>query len=253
MKAHWAIAAVLAAVLGSGTSASAAVKTRMVAYKSGNETVHGFLAIPGTPGRHPGLVVIHEWWGLVPWVKEQTEKFAAAGYVALAVDLYRGKSADQPQMARELASTLPAARALRDLNAAFHYLAGRRDVEPNQIGDVGWCMGGGWALRLAIEQPRLAACAVNYGELPTSPAAIAAIRCPVLGNFGALDPGITPAKVRAFESAMKQAGKPMDAKIYPDASHAFENPANKTGYRPGDAADAWNRMLAFFQRALAHP
>ncbi len=250
MKAHWAFAALLAAVLGAGTSAGAAVKTRMVSYKSGNETVQGFLAIPGTPGRHPALIVIHEWWGLMPWVKEQSEKFAAAGYVSLAVDLYRGKSTDQPQVARELASALPPDRALRDLDAAFHYLATRRDVDPREIGDVGWCMGGGWALRLATREPRLAACAVNYGELPTSASAIAAIRCPVLGNFGALDRGITPEKVRAFEAAMKQAGKPFDAKIYPDANHAFENPGNKTGYRPEDAADAWSRMLAFFQRTL---
>ena len=250
MRVKWALASVLVAMLTTSVHLHAGVKTQTVTYKSGNETVSGYLALPETPGKHPALVVIHEWWGLVPWVKEQTRKFAAAGYVALAVDLYRGKTADTPQGARELVATLPADRALGDLEAAFHYLSTRPDIEPNRIGTVGWCFGGGWAMRLATHEPRLAACAVNYGELPTEPAAIDAIRCPVLGNFGALDPGITPAKVKAFEAAMKRAGKSINVKIYAGASHAFENPNNKTGYRPMAAANAWNRMVAFFNRTL---
>lgn len=250
MKAKWVWVATLVSLFGACANTRAAIKTETVTYKSGNETVTGYLALPGTPGRHPALIVIHEWWGLVPWVKEQSDKFAERGYVALAVDLYRGKSTDQPQVARELSSTLPPERAMRDLQAAFAYLSARPDVEPGRIGDVGWCFGGGWALRLASAEPKLAACAVNYGELPTDAATIQAIRCPVLGNFGALDPGITPAKVQAFESAMRKDGKSINAKIYPGASHAFENPNNKTGYRPQAAANAWGRMVAFFNRTL---
>ncbi len=250
MNARWVLTCVLAVLLGAGAKLSAAIKTQTVSYNSGSETVHGYLAVPETPGRHPALVVIHEWWGLVPWVKQQTRKFAEAGYVALAVDLYRGKHTNRSRVARELVRSLPPQRALRDLKAAFAYLAARPDVDANRIGDVGWCFGGGWALRLAIHEPRLAACAVNYGELPTRSEQIAAIPCPVLGNFGALDRGITPQKVRAFEGAMRKAGKTIDAKIYPGAGHAFENPANKAGYRPEAAADAWSRMLAFFHRTL---
>jgi carboxymethylenebutenolidase len=250
MKTGWVLAGVLAVALGASTNLSAAVKTETVSYRSGNETVKSYLALPGTPGRHPALVVIHEWWGLMPWVKEQTRKFAAAGYVALAVDLYRGKSTHDPKVALELVRSLPPQRAMSDLKAAFAYLAARPDVEPGKIGDVGWCFGGGWALRLAIHEPRLAACAINYGELTTDAKAIEAIRCPVLGNFAALDRGITPEKVRAFEAAMKKAGKSINVKIYPDANHAFENPGNKKGYRPKAAADAWQRMVAFFNRTL---
>jgi carboxymethylenebutenolidase len=234
----------------SAANVSATVRTRTVRYRSGNEVVSAYLAEPGTPGKHPALIVIHEWWGLVPWVKQQTRKFADAGFVALAVDLYRGQTATTPAAARKLVMSLPPERAMSDLQAAFAYLASQRNVEPAKIGVVGWCFGGGWALRLAVHQPRLAACAVNYGELPTNPEQIQAIRCPVLGNFGALDPGITPAKVRAFEAAMKQAGKSINAKIYPGASHAFENPNNKTGYRPEAAENAWRRMVAFFDRTL---
>jgi carboxymethylenebutenolidase len=250
VKTKWVLVAVVVGLLSIGASARAAVKTETVKYKSGNDIVTGYLALPGTPGRHPALIVIHEWWGLMPWVKEQADKFAGEGYVALAVDLYRGKSTDQPLEARKLVASLPQARAMSDLQAAFTYLSSRPDVETSKIGDVGWCFGGGWALRLAENQPKLAACAVNYGELPTESSVIDAIHCPVLGNFGALDPGITAAKVHAFDTAMRQAGKSINVKIYDGASHAFENPGNKTGYRPQAAANAWARMTAFFARTL---
>jgi carboxymethylenebutenolidase len=111
-------------------------------------------------------------------------------------------------------------------------------------------MGGGWSIKLAMSEPKLAACAVNYGSLPTEAASIAKIKAPVLGNFGADDRGITPESVRAFDAAMKAAGKPVDVKIYDGAGHAFENPNNKDGYRPQAAADAWSRMEGFFQKTL---
>ena len=250
MRVRWAILGLLGALLAGGTSLQAAVKTETVTYKSGTETVSGFLAVPETPGKHPALILIHEWLGLMPWVKDQADKFAAAGYVALAVDLYRGKTTEDPKVAREMATTLPRDRAMRDLEAAFGYLASRPDVKANRIGTVGWCFGGGWALRLATHEPRLAACAINYGELTTDPEAIGAIRCPVLGNFGAEDQVIPPAKVRAFEAAMKKAGKSIDVKIYPGAGHAFQTSTEKDRYRPKATADAWKRMIAFFNRTL---
>jgi len=231
-------------------AAAAPVKSESVQFKSGDETISGYLAVPESPGRHAALVVIHEWWGLNDWVKGQAEKFAGLGYVALAVDLYRGKVAPDPETAHELARGMPQDRAGRDLKAAFDYLASRPDVMPAKIGSVGWCMGGGLSLQLAVNEPRLAACAVNYGSMPTDVAAIGKIHAPVLGNFGGLDKGITPDRVHAFEAAMKSAGKTFDAKIYADAGHAFENPNNKGGYRPDDATDAWARMVAFFGKTL---
>jgi carboxymethylenebutenolidase len=236
----------LAPVLARG----AEVKTETVNFKAGDEAVQGYLALPQGGGQHPALVVIHEWWGLNDWVKEQARKFAENGYVALAVDLYRGKVATDPETAHELSRGLPADRAVRDMKAAFDYLASRRDVNKNKIGSVGWCMGGGYSLDLALNEPRLAACVVNYGHLATDPAEIARIHAPILGNFGGQDRGITPADVHAFEKAVKDAGKPIDVKIYPDAGHAFENPNNKAGYRAADAADAWTRMVDFFNKTL---
>jgi carboxymethylenebutenolidase len=225
-------------------------KTETVSYKSGDETVNGFLALPDGGGKHPAIVVIHEWWGLNDQVKEDAQKVAALGYVALAVDLYRGKVATTPDEAHELMRGVPDDRGMRDLEAAFAYLAARPDVKPGKIGSVGWCMGGGWSIKLAMSEPKLAACAVNYGSLPTEAVSIAKIKAPVLGNFGADDRGITPDSVHAFDAAMKAAGKPVDVKIYDGAGHAFENPNNKDGYRPQAAADAWARMDAFFKKTL---
>jgi carboxymethylenebutenolidase len=225
-------------------------KTETVSYKSGDETVNGFLALPDGGGKHPAIVVIHEWWGLNDQVKEDAQKLAAQGYVALAVDLYRGKVATTPDEAHELMRGVPDDRGIRDLEAAFAYLATRPDVKPGKIGSVGWCMGGGWSIKLAMSEPKLAACAVNYGSLPTEAASIARIKAPVLGNFGADDRGITLDSVHAFDAAMKAAGKPVDVKIYDGAGHAFENPNNKDGYRPQAAADAWSRMDAFFKKTL---
>jgi len=246
----------LAAVLGVAliwaalASGAAAPKTETVNFPSGKETISGFLAVPDKPGQYPALIVIHEWWGLNDWVKEQTEKLAAQGYVALAVDLYRGKVATDPSEAHELMRGLPQDRAIRDLQAAFTYLGTRKDVQPVRIGSIGWCMGGGLSLQLAIHQPRLAACVVNYGSLPTDPNDIQQIGAPLLGNFGAEDRGITPADVNAFEKTMKGLNRRVDFKIYDGAGHAFENPNNTTGYRPEAAADAWARTLAFLHKAL---
>jgi carboxymethylenebutenolidase len=226
------------------------VKTETVSYKSGSDTVNGFLALPEGGGKHPAVIVIHEWWGLNNWVKEQAQKYAGQGYVALAVDLYRGKVAATPDDAHILMRGLADDRGLRDLEAAFAYLSSRPDVDAGKIGSVGWCMGGGWSIKLAEDQPKLAACVVNYGALPSDPAIIAKIHAPVQGNFGAEDQGIPPTDVRAFEAAMRAVGKPVDIKIYDGAGHAFQNPNNKQGFRPEAAADAAQRISAFFQKYL---
>jgi len=227
-----------------------APKTETVSYKSGDETVSGYLALPDGAGKHPAIIVIHEWWGLNDWVKEQAQKYAEQGYVALAVDLYRGKMATNQDEAHVLMRGLPDDRGMRDLEAAFTYLSSRPDVNAGKIGSVGWCMGGSWSLKLAVDQPKLAACVVNYGWLPSEPALVAKIKAPVQGNFGADDQGIPPKDVKAFEAAMKTDGKVADIKIYDGAGHAFQNPNNKQGYRPEATADASQRISAFFQKYL---
>jgi carboxymethylenebutenolidase len=222
-----------------------AANEKSVSYKSGDETVHALLYTPSGKGPFPGIIVIHEWWGLNDWVKEQASKLADQGYEALAIDLYRGRVATTPDQAHEIMRGVPEDRAKRDLHAAFEFLESQPDVKKNRIGAIGWCMGGGYSLDVALQEPTLAADVINYGHLATDPQAIAQIHAPVLGLFGAQDRGITPDDVRKFEDTMKKAGKKIEIKIYDDAGHAFENPNNKDGYRAADAADAWNRTTTF--------
>ena len=236
--------------LRAGQHAPVQSKPRAVQIKSGSETINGYLVLPDSPGRHPALIVVHEWWGLNDWVKEQTRKLADAGYVALAVDLYRGDVATTLEEAHEISRGVPDDRALRDLEAGFTFLAARPDVDKMKIGTVGWCMGGGYALELAVNEPKLAACVVNYGAMPTDRGSIARIHAPVLGNFGAEDRGISISDVHSFATAMKSAGKSVDLKVYDGAGHAFANESIKESYRPAAAADAWNRTLAFLSKTL---
>lgn len=224
---------------------------QMVSLKSSPGEGSGYLSLPaGKQAKHPAVIVIQEWWGLNDWVKEQADHFAKEGYVALAVDLYRGKVATDPSLAHELSRGLPQDRAMNDLKAGVTLLAARKDVDAAKIGVVGWCMGGGYSLQLAINDPRIAACAINYGSLVTDPAVIAKIKAPILGNFGGDDRGIPAADVRTFEKALIDAKKTQDIKIYGGAGHAFMNPNNKEGYVEAAARDAQNRIDSFFARYL---
>jgi carboxymethylenebutenolidase len=223
---------------------------KSVSYKSGDETVQGVIYTPAGKGPFPALIVIHEWWGLNDWVKDQASKLADQGYVALAVDLYRGKVATTPDMAHEIMRGVPEDRAKRDLHAAFEFLVSQPNVKKDRIGSIGWCMGGGYSLDVALQEPTLAATIINYGHLATDTDALKKINAPILGLFGGQDHGITPDDVHKFEDAMKQLGKKIDVKIYDDAGHAFENPNNKDGYRAADAADAWKRTVDFLAATL---
>jgi carboxymethylenebutenolidase len=153
-------------------------------------------------------------------------------------------------MAHELMRGVPEDRAKRDLHAAFEFLTTQPNVKKNRIGSIGWCMGGGFSLQLAIHEPHLAACVVNYGALPTDPNDLQQIYAPILGNFGAEDRGITPTDVQDFEKTMRNMNRRVDLKEYDGAGHGFENSTNTTGYRPDAAADAWARTVAFLNKAL---
>ena len=227
-----------------------AADSKPVSYKSGDETVQATLYTPAGKGPFPALVVIHEWWGLNDWVKDQASKLADQGYAALAIDLYRGKVATTQEMAHEIMRGVPEDRAKRDLHAAVEFLKSQPNVKKDHIGSIGWCMGGGYSLDVALQEPDLAATVINYGHLATDTDALKKINAPILGLFGAQDQGISPADVHKFEQALKQLGKKVDIKIYDDAGHGFENPNNKDGYRADDTADAWKRTVDFLAATL---
>jgi carboxymethylenebutenolidase len=240
----------LALLIVMWAAASFAADGKPVTYQSGSETVNAILYTPQGNGPFPALVVIHEWWGLNDWVKEEASKLADQGYVALAIDLYRGKVATTPDEAHQIMRGVPEDRANRDLLAASTYLRSLKNVNRARVGSIGWCMGGGYSLDLAIADPQLKAAVINYGHLAADDATLKKINADILGIFGGQDKGIPPADVNKFESQMKALGKTVDIHIFPDAGHAFENPNNKTGYRADDAAEAWKLTVAFLEKYL---
>lgn len=227
-----------------------AAESRNVSYKSGDETVNAAMYTPQGKGPFPALVVIHEYWGLNDWVKEQASKVADQGYVTLAIDLYRGKVGTTPDEAHELMRGVPEDRANRDLLAASSYLRSQKNVDPKRVGSIGWCMGGGYSLNLALNDPKLKAAVINYGHLATDDATLKKINAAILGIFGGQDRGIPVADVNKFEAQLKALGKTVEIHIFPDAGHAFENPNNKQGYRADDAAQAWKLTVDFLAKNL---
>ena len=223
---------------------------KMVSFASGSETISGYLAAPEGAGRRPAIVVIQEWWGVNDFVKGKVDHFAKEGYVALAPDLYRGKVATDPDTAHQLMRGLPEDRAMRDLKGAVAFLRSRPDVDPKKIASVGWCMGGGYSLSLALAEPTLAGTVIYYGRLVTDDAAIGSLKVPLLGNFGGQDKGIPPESAREFEKKAKAAGKSLDFKIYPDAGHGFASSTDPKTFRAGDAKDADARTERFFEKTL---
>src|SRR5580700_154646 len=147
MKKSFALSFIALFILVS-LSLSFAADGKAVSYKSGDETVQAVLYTPSGKGPFPAVIVIHEWWGLNDWVKDQASKLADQGYVTLAIDLYRGKVATTPDEAHEIMRGVPEDRAKRDLHAAFEFLAAQPNVRKDRIGAIGWCMGGGYSLEV---------------------------------------------------------------------------------------------------------
>ncbi len=222
------------------------IKEQEISLQVGSERVRAYAAFPARP--RGGMLLIHEWWGLNDWIREQARRFAQENYLALAVDLYRGKVATEPEMAHELSRALPEDRAMRDLKAGVDWLTQRSELRGKKVGVIGWCMGGGLALSLALQEPRLSACVIYYGRLLTDEANLRNLRCPVLGIFGDQDRGIPVESVRQFEATLKKLGKQVEIHLFQGAGHAFANLNNRRGYNARAADEAWRLTLRFLQR-----
>jgi carboxymethylenebutenolidase len=225
------------------------IKTQLVAFPSNANTTPGYLARPDDPNKHPAIVVIQEWWGLVPHIKDVAERFAREGFVALAPDLYHGEIAAEPDEARKLAMALDRTRAVQEISDAAAYLIALDTTAPKKIGVVGWCMGGGLSLSTAASSSDIGAAVAFYGR-PLDANDTAKLRVPVLGLYAEHDHGISLEAVHAFENELKQNNITHSIQIYPGVEHAFFNETRPQIYSAAAAKDAWEKTLAWFRQYL---
>ncbi|MCA1619972.1 MAG: dienelactone hydrolase family protein [Acidobacteria bacterium] len=221
----------------------------MVEFQSNGGEARGYLSTPER-GSGPGVVVIQEWWGLVPHVEDVADRFARDGFVALAPDLYHGEVARSPDEAGKMMMALNIDRAEKDLRGAVEYLLNHEATTGETVGTVGFCMGGVLSLYAASKNERVGACVVFYGIHPKAEPDFAALRAPVLGLYAERDQFVPPAAVRALEAKMSEHGKSIETHVYPGADHAFFNDTRPEVYDPDAAADAWRRTIEFFRAHL---
>jgi carboxymethylenebutenolidase len=226
------------------------MRTELISFAANGESGQGYLALPEGPGPHRAVVVIQEWWGLNEHIKDVAQRFAAAGYAALAPDLYHGAVANEPDDARRLVMDLQIPEAAKEMVGAAAYLAGRDDVAPKRVGAIGFCLGGSLALLLAASSPQVGAVASFYGGHQYSSEELRTITAPVLAIFGEADEGIPPERHAALDNMFNEMGLPHAIYVYPGAPHAFFNDARTHSYRREAAQDAWVRTLAWFDTYL---
>ncbi|NNM34552.1 MAG: dienelactone hydrolase family protein [Gemmatimonadetes bacterium] len=221
-------------------------------YVEGDTTTTGYLAVPDGEGPFPALVIIHEWNGLQPRVRELADDLAAEGYVTLAADLFKGRTGSNRDENMALVGEVNENpdEMIANLNAAVSYLRGRDDVT-GQVGAMGWCFGGGIALSYGLDGDNHEATAIFYGGLVTDPERLSALSHEVYGTFGELDQGPSPEQVEAFAAALEAAGVENDLHIYDDVNHGFWLRVDQDpGVRAEAAADAWERLKAYLGRTL---
>lgn len=219
-----------------------------------NDNASGYLAKPVLPGKYPGIVMIHEWWGLNNDIKTMADVLASHGYVVLSVDLYGGKVAINSEQARQLITMYDSQQGLQNMQSAIYFLNNNYSTE--KIGSIGWCFGGAQSLNLAINSNDdvegnnlVDATVIYYGSLVTDPEKLSSIDWPVLGIFAELDKGITTDTVNEFESSLNDLNIQNDIYIYSGVDHAFANPSGDR-YAVEESQDAWNKTIVFLDSVL---
>lgn len=213
------------------------------------QEVRAFVARPEASGTYPGVVMIHEFFGLRPSIVEKAQALAQEGYVVVAPDTYRGRSTGWIPRAIFLRVTLPMARVVSDLDATFDWLASQPDVDPERVAVMGFCYGGDAALQYSLAHPKPAATGIFYGSLVTDPAALQRLPGPVLGIFGEEDASIPLSEVNAFQVALDAARIPNQITVYPGVGHAFVGGIDDI--RAGGAAGAaWAEFLAWLEETI---
>ena len=223
-----------------------------VAFASNGSTCMGYLATPATPG--PGVIVIQEWWGLVPHIVNLVDRFAAAGFVALAPDFYRGEATTEPDEAQKHMLGLQVSRAAADIKGAAEFLVGRDDVTSGSVGTVGFCMGGGLALLGGTASELITSAVAFYPATPWPDYhpdwSQYAGKHLTVHKAESDEPHAGP-MIAALRSDIEQAGGRVDIFDYPGSMHAFFNDDRPEVYAADHSASAWERTLAVFRSDLA--
>jgi carboxymethylenebutenolidase len=223
----------------------------IIEFASNGGTASGYLAVPEGGSGIP-LVVIQEWWGLVPHITDVCDRFAAEGFVALAPDLYRGVTTTEPDEAGKLLMALNLAQAGKDMAGAVDEAA--RRAGSDRVGVTGFCMGGGLAMVLACQRPdKIAACVPWYGIIPWPEAQPdwSALTAPILGHFAELDGFFSPAGVAELQATLDGLGKQAELIVHPGVDHAFFNDTRPEVYDATTASAAWGQTLAFLKANLS--
>ena len=221
----------------------------MVEFPANGTTAGGYLAVPDG-GRGPGVVVLQEWWGLVPQIKGVCDRLASEGFVALAPDLYHGEMAEHTEMDRagELMTSLPPDRAARDMSAAIDHLLSLDATSGNTVGVIGFCMGGMLTLLIAAQEGDRVAAAVPFYGAPLGDGAPdwSGLTAAVEGHLAENDDFFPPEAINALGAELREAGRDVVFHVYEGTGHGFANEENPLGtWDEAAAATAWARTLAF--------
>jgi carboxymethylenebutenolidase len=222
----------------------------IIDFPSNGSPGQGYLAVPAA-GSGPGVVVIQEWWGLVPHIRDVVDRFAAAGFVALAPDLYRGTQTVEPDEAAKEMMALQLDRAARDMSGSVDEVLRRSSAAT--VGVVGFCMGGGLALVLATQRPdAVAACVPFYGLIPWPEAQpdYSAMSAAVLGHVAGEDEYFSPEAAAALQAQLRALGKEAEFHVYEGAHHAFYNDTRPEVYDAAASSLAWDRTVEFLRTRL---
>jgi carboxymethylenebutenolidase len=230
-------------------SKPAAPETSFVHLGSGDQVEGAFVAWPAGTQAAPAIVVVHEWWGLNDQIRAVARRLSSQGYLAIVPDLYHGKVADDPMKAHELMRGLEETEALGTLEAAVAWVRAQPRAAKSKLGTIGFCMGGGLAQDLALQDPGVVAAVMFYGTPQTDSEKVAKLKGALQAHFGELDEGIPMKRVEEFRAALQKAGRSAEVYTYPGAGHAFMH-EGLPSYRPDAARQAWARTLAFFQKHL---
>jgi len=221
----------------------------MVEFPANGTAAGGYLAVPDG-GRGPGVVVLQEWWGLVPQIKGVCDRLASEGFVALAPDLYHGEMAEHTEMDRagELMTSLPPDRAARDMSAAIDHLLSLDATSGNTVGVIGFCMGGMLTLLIAAQEGDRVAAAVPFYGAPLGDGAPdwSGLTAAVEGHLAENDDFFPPEAINALGAELREAGRDVVFHVYEGTGHGFANEENPLGtWDEAAAATAWARTLAF--------